>query len=42
MECICGCEMIEVDGHWICERYFVDIKKMMEMLKEKMEEAIVV
>ena len=36
--CRCGCEMIEIDGHFICSRYFEDIKKMMEILKEKLEE----
>ena len=36
--CKCGCEMIEIDNHFICSRYYEDIKKMMLMLKEKMEE----
>lgn len=36
-KCVCGYEMIERDGHLICEKYFEDIKKMMLIIKEKME-----
>jgi hypothetical protein len=36
-KCICGCEMIEVDSHLICSQYYKNIKKMIEMVKERLE-----
>jgi hypothetical protein len=38
MKCACGCEMIEVDNHWICSKYFEDIRELVERVKEKIGE----
>ena len=35
MKCACGYEMIEVDNHWICSKYFEDIRELIEKVKEK-------